>query len=537
MPVKNKEILEAGENRPEHREVARAAGLVSLGTLLSRIMGLLRDVTIAGVFGAGLMSDAFFVAFRVPNLVRRLLGEGPMASAFIPVFTEYREKRTAKDAWKLASSLAGLLGGLSLLISIAGIFAAPLVVRLMAPEWDQAFPKGGMTVTLTRLMFPYLFLVVLYALAMAILNSCRRFFVPAMAPALLNIGMIWGALVLSPYFDPPVLGLAWGVLLGGALQLGVNVPSLRGVGCPWRPGFDFRDEGVRRVGRLMVPTVVGLAVNDINQVVDTILASMLAEGSVSWLFYGSRLTQLPLGLVGIAVGTAILPTLSSQSARGDVEELKGTISFGLRVVFYLTLPAIVGLAVLRVPITSLIFQRGQFTLSDTMATSEAILYYGLGMWAAGGIRILAAAFYSVKDTKTPFLTATAAMAVNIALNLYLMTVMAHAGLALASSLSVIFQFVMLAQLLRRRIGPLGLRRIAVGTARMALASAVMGGVCALTLSFLPPAPLSGLAVRAGIVAGELFLGISCYLIASRLLGCEEYRFVSDMVKARIARGR
>jgi putative peptidoglycan lipid II flippase len=197
----------------------------------------------------------------------------------------------------------------------------------------------------------------------------------------------------------------------------------------------------------------------------------------------------------------------------------------------------VGLAVLRVPITSLIFQRGQFTLSDTMATSEAILYYGLGMWAAGGIRILAAAFYSVKDTKTPFLTATAAMAVNIALNLYLMTVMAHAGLALASSLSVIFQFVMLAQLLRRRIGPLGLRRIAVGTARMALASAVMGGVCALTLSFLPPAPLSGLAVRAGIVAGELFLGISCYLIASRLLGCEEYRFVSDMVKARIARGR
>jgi len=286
----------------------------------------------------------------------------------------------------------------------------------------------------------------------------------------------------------------------------------------------------------MVPTVVGLAVNDINQVVDTILASLLAEGSVSWLFYASRLTQLPLGLVGIAVGTAILPTLAAQSARGDDEELKKTISFGLRVVLFLTLPAIVGLVVLRLPITALLFQRGEFSLADTEATARAVYAYALGMWAAGGIRILASAFYSVKDTRTPFLTATAAMGVNIFLNLALMTVLGHAGLALASSLSIIFQFLLLLQLLRRRLGPLGLRRIALGTVKVTAASAVMGGVCAATLVFLPPAEFSTTTVRLGIVAFEIVLGGGCYLLLSSLLRSEEYLFLKDLLVGRLKRG-
>jgi len=521
--------------RGDRREVAKAAGLVSFGTLTSRVMGLCRDVAIAFAFGAGLYSDAFFVAFRVPNLIRRLLGEGPMSAAFIPVFSEYREKRSEKEAWKLASNLTGLMGGLALVLTVAGMFAAPVIVRVIAPEWDLDGVKGGVTVRLTRLMFPYLFLVVLYALAMAVLNSCRRFFVPAAAPALLNLGMIWGALVMSPYFDPPVMGLAWGVLLGGALQLGVNVPPLRSIGYRWRPGFDTRDEGVRRVGRLMVPTVVGLAVNDINQVVDTILASLLAEGSVSWLFYGSRLTQFPLGLIGIAMGTAILPTLSAQSARGALKELRETVSFGLRVVFFLTFPAIIGLTVLRTPITALIFQRGEFAVSDTVATGQAIFFYALGMWAAGGIRILASAFYSLKDTRTPFLTAAAAMAANILLNLYLMTVMGHAGLALASSLSIIFQFFLLAHLLRRRLGPFGLRRILAETGKTVAASAVMGVLCALTLTGLPPAQESDFAVRLAIVAGEVLLGGASYLVLTGLLRSEEHRFLFQLLRTKMRR--
>jgi putative peptidoglycan lipid II flippase len=532
-------VKENGRKGPSggghRREVAKAAGLVSFGTLTSRIMGLCRDVAIAFAFGAGLYSDAFFVAFRVPNLIRRLLGEGPMSSAFIPVFSEYREERSEKEAWKLASNLTGLMGGLALCITVAGMFAAPVIVRIIAPDWDLDGVKGGVTVRLTRLMFPYLFLVVLYALAMAVLNSCRRFFVPAAAPALLNLGMIWGALVMSPFFDPPVMGLAWGVLLGGALQLGVNVSPLHRVGYRWRPGFDTRDEGVRRVGRLMVPTVVGLAVNDINQVVDTILASLLAEGSVSWLFYGSRLTQFPLGLIGIAMGTAILPTLSAQSARGAQEEFRETISFGLRVVFFLTFPAIVGLTVLRAPITALIFQRGEFTFGDTVATGQAIFFYALGMWAAGGIRILASAFYSLKDTRTPFLTAAAAMAVNILLNLYLMTVMGHAGLALASSLSVIFQFFLLARLLRQRLGPFGLRRILAETGKTVAASVVMGLLCALALTVLPPAQESGFAVRLAIVAGEVLLGGVSYLVLTGLLRSEEHRFLFDLLRTRMRR--
>lgn len=525
-----------GRHGRAQREVARAAGLVSFGTLISRVAGMFRDVAIAHAFGAGFFSDAFFVAFRVPNLIRRLLGEGPMSSAFIPVFSEYREKKSSREAWKLASNLTGLMGGLALVLTVAGIYAAPLIVRVMAPEWGLDSPKGSLTVDLTRLLFPYLFLVVLYSLAMSILNACRRFFVPAMATSMLNLGMIWGALVMAPFFDPPIFGLAWGALLGGAIQLGVNFPSLRSVGYRWRPGFDFRDEGVRRIALLMVPTVVGLAVNDINQVVDTILASLLAEGSVSWLFYASRLTQLPLGLVGIAVGTAILPTLAAQSARGDDEELKKTISFGLRVVLFLTLPAIVGLVVLRLPITALLFQRGEFSLADTEATARAVYAYALGMWAAGGIRILASAFYSVKDTRTPFLTATAAMGVNIFLNLALMTVLGHAGLALASSLSIIFQFLLLLQLLRRRLGPLGLRRIALGTVKVTAASAVMGGVCAATLVFLPPAEFSTTTVRLGIVAFEIVLGGGCYLLLSSLLRSEEYLFLKDLLVGRLKRG-
>jgi putative peptidoglycan lipid II flippase len=534
MTVKEKAVSPPSGGGPR-REVARAAGLVSMGTLTSRVMGLCRDVAIAFAFGAGLFSDAFFVAFRVPNLIRRLLGEGPMSSAFIPVFSEYREKRNEKEAWKLASNLTGLMGGLALAITLAGMIAAPLLVRVIAPGWALESAKGDLTMRLTRLMFPYLFLVVLYALAMAVLNSCRRFFVPAAAPALLNVGMIAGALILAPFFDPPIMGLAWGVLLGGALQLGVNLPSLREVGFRWRPRFNVRDDGVRRVGRLMIPTVIGLAVHDVNQMVDMILASFLAEGSVSWLYFGSRLTQFPLGLIGIAMGTAILPTLSTQSARGNSEELKETIAFGLRAVFYLSFPAVVGLAVLRTPIMALIFQRGEFGAADTALAGQAILYYGLGMWAAGGLRVLASAFYSVKDTRTPFLTATAAMITNVVLSLYLMRVMAHAGLALASSLSITFQFFLLLQLLRRRLGPLGFRKTLGEAGKMLGASAVMGLVCHFTLPLFTPVWGWGLGGRILVVAAELLVGAGTYFVMTALLRCEEHRFFLDLLRKRMAR--
>lgn len=518
-------------------EVVRAAGSVSFGILLSRFVGLLRDVVIAFSFGAGLHTDAFFVAFRVPNLIRRLMGEGPMSSAFIPVFTEYREKRGPAGAWRLAANFAGLMGALSLAISVAGIVAAPLVVRVMAPRWGLDTMQGGLTVDLTRILFPYLFLVVLYAMAMAVLNACGRFFVPAMATTLLNLGMIVGALVLAPLFERPVLGLAWGVLLGGLLQLGVNIPSLKAVGVDWRLRLGTGDEGVRRIGRLMGPTVVGLAVKDVNILVDTILATLLAQGSVTWLFYANRLTEFPLGLVGIAVGTAILPTLSLQTAQKDLDAMKRTVAFGLRVVFYLTLPALVGLAVLRTPITELIFERGAFTAASTTHTASAILYYALGMWAAGGIRILAAAFYSMKDTRTPFHTALAAMIVNILLNLWLMNIMAHRGLALASSLSITFQFVLLLHLLRRSVGPLGIAEVLREAGKTLAAAALMGAACWYALSVLPPTSGAGTGLKAAVVFGEIALGMIVFLAASQVMGLKEYAFLRDILMSRLSRGR
>jgi putative peptidoglycan lipid II flippase len=514
-------------------EVVRAAGSVSLGILLSRLVGLLRDVVIAFAFGAGLATDAFFVAFRVPNLIRRLMGEGPMSSAFIPVFTEYREKRSSGEVWRLTASFAGLMGTASLLISIAGVVAAPLVVRIMAPSWGLGTAQGELATDLTRILFPYLFLVVLYALAMAVLNACGRFFVPAMATALLNFGMIFGALALAPLFERPVLGLAWGVLLGGLLQFGVNIPSLRAVGVSWRPRFETQHEGVRRIGRLMGPTVVGLAVKDVNILVDTILATFLAGGSVTWLFYANRLTEFPLGLIGIAVGTAILPTLSQQTAREDMAEMKRTVAFGLRVVFFLSFPALVGLAVLRTPIAALIFERGAFSAADTAATASAILYYALGMWAAGGIRILASAFYSLKDTKTPFQTALAAMFINIALNLILMRYLAHSGLALASSLSLVFQFVLLLHFLRRSIGPLGFGNVMREGGKALLAAAVMGLACGWSLTLLPGASGAGLAMKAGIVFGEIAAGMTVFLVMAKLMGMKEYAFLRDMLATKM----
>jgi putative peptidoglycan lipid II flippase len=282
----------------------------------------------------------------------------------------------------------------------------------------------------------------------------------------------------------------------------------------------------------MVPTVIGLAVNDVNQVVDTILASLLQEGSVSWLYYGSRLTQFPLGLIGIAMGTAILPTLSVQSARGDTEKLKETIAFGLRAVFFLSFPAVVGLAVLRTPIVALIFQRGEFSPGDTFLAGEAVLYYGLGMWAAGGMRVLASAFYSVKDTRTPFLTGTAAMVINVALSIVLMRYLAHAGLALASSLSITFQFFLLVHLLRRRLGPLGLRKTLAETGKMLGASAVMGLVCHFTLALFETVWVWGLGGRILTVAAELLIGAASYFAVTALLRCEEHRFFLSLLRGR-----
>ena len=374
--------------------MARAAAVVSAATLASRILGFLRDLVIARAFGAGAATDAFFVAFRLPNLLRRLVAEGALSSAFIPVFTEHVTTRSRAETLRMLRVVTGMmlliLGGLSLL----GILAAPWVVRVMAPGFFADPAAGQLTVRLTRLMFPYLFLVGLSALAMGVLNAHRHFLLPALSPVALNIGIIIGAVVIAPRLPEPVVGLGVGVLLGGLGQLLLQVPWLAKRRLLATPRIDFRHPAVRRILGLMAPVVVGQSATHIGTVINTIIASFLAKGSVSYLYYADRLIEFPLGVFGVAIATAVLPTLSEQAARRDKAALRETVSFALRLVTFVSMPAAVGLFVLSEPIVRVLYERGRFGPAETVGTAAAVAMYALGIVGSSIAKILAQAFFA-----------------------------------------------------------------------------------------------------------------------------------------------
>ena len=352
----------------ETRSVVKAAGLIGVATFSSRILGFVRDMVLARIFGATPAADAFFVAYRVPNLLRELFAEGSMSSAFIPVFTEYQTLKSKRDAWELASAVFTTLLTIVTGITILGMIVASGIVWLLAPGFHDDPAKLGMTTLLTQIMFPYLVFISLAALAMGILNSLRAFAAPAFSPVFFNIFIIGCALFLSPMMAEPILGVAIGVVAGGAAQFAMQLPglSLRGM----LFGFRFKPShpGVRRIGALMVPSLLGLSVTQINITVSTILASFFAGGP-TYLFYGMRLIQFPLGIFGVALATAILPTLSAQAARGALDELRTTLGFGLRMILFIILPAMLGLILLRQPIVHLFFEHGTFTAHDTAETA------------------------------------------------------------------------------------------------------------------------------------------------------------------------
>jgi len=394
--------LARGED--ENHSVAKAAGLIGAATFSSRILGFIRDMVLARLFGATAAADAFFVAYRIPNLLRELFAEGSMSAAFIPVFTEYHMLRAKRDAWELASAVFTTLVTVLTLVTIVGILAAPGIVWLLAPGFHGNPDKLAITTYLTRIMFPYLLFISLAALAMGVLNSVRAFVGPALSPVLFNLLIIGCALFLSPLLAEPILGVAVGVVAGGAAQFTMQLPGLwrRELLFGWR--FEPGHPGVRRIGALLVPSLLGLSVTQVNITVSTILASFFAGGP-TYLFYGMRLIQFPLGIFGVALATAILPTMSAQAARGALEELRATLGFGLRMILFIILPAMLGLILLRGPIVHLFFEHGSFTAEDTAATAAAVLCYAVGLWAFAGVRIIVAAFYSLQDTRTPALAA------------------------------------------------------------------------------------------------------------------------------------
>ncbi len=505
-------------------------------TMLSRIFGFIRDMIVAGFFGAGLATDAFFVAFRIPNLLRRLLGEGSLTASFVPVFTEYLKKKSPREAGELANIAFTALSVLLAIVALAGVLFSPLIVTLIAPGFVKFPPQYDLAVFLNRLIFPYVFFICLVALCMGILNSLRHFAAPALSPVVLNVSMITAALTLRGLFREPITALAVGVVIGGVLQLAMQWPFLIQMGMRLRPDFRFSHPGLKRVGRLLLPSLLGSAVYQINIFIGTILASLLPRGSVSFLYYADRVVELPLGVFAIAVGTAALPSFSEHAAAGDVAKLKKTISFSLRLLLFITIPASIALIVLRMPIISVLFQRGAFDAQSAYLTAEALLYYALGLWAFSVIRIIDSAFFSIQDRKSPLKVAFLSLFVNIVMSFALMVPLKHGGLALATSIASAVNVLVLAFILRKKIGAFLDREFYHSLERTVLATLLMWGTLLLIGYFLKWDTGASLQIRLSFLTVNIAVGLAAFLISSRLLKNRELEMLTEAI-ARKWQGR
>ena len=428
----------------------RALATVSGMTLASRVLGFVRDFVIARTFGAGLLTDAFFVAFRLPNLLRRLFAEGAFSQAFVPLLAEYRNRRGEVETKTLVDRVATVLFLAVLATALAGIVGAPLLIYVTAPGFAPDADKFALTVAMTRVTFPYILFMALVALAAGILNTWSRFALPAFTPVMLNLSFIGMALLAAPYFDPPVMALAWAVFLGGMLQLAIQLPALKKIGMLPRWDFAPGDPGVRRVLKLMGPAVLGVSVSQISLVINTIFASFLPSGSVSWLYYADRMMEFPSGLLGAALGTILLPSLSRAHARGLGAEFSALLDWGLRLTLLLTLPAALALAILAVPLLSTLFQHGAFTAEDVLQTRTALVAYSVGLAGLILVKVLAPGFYARQDIKTPVKIALLTLAATQLMNLSFVGWLRHAGLALSIGLASCFNAAMLFRGLRRR---------------------------------------------------------------------------------------
>jgi putative peptidoglycan lipid II flippase len=516
-----------GPREAVETQVVRALGSIGTATLASRVLGFARDVVVAAAFGAGPVTDAFFVAFRIPNMLRRLLAEGALSTAAIPVFTEYLVNRPRADALRMLSAvLSAALAGL-LVTTAAGMLFAPWIVRAIAPGFSADPAHHALAVLLTRVMFPYLVLVGLGALAMGLLNAEGRFFAPALAPAVLNLGMIASVLGLAARLEPPILALAVGVLAGGVGQLAIQLPALARLGLLVAPSGELRHPAVVRIVRLLGPSVFGLAAVQVTVFVNTLLASLLPAGSISFLYFADRVMEFPLGVFGIALASASLPAMARQAAAGDTRGVADTLNFALRLSFWIAVPAMVGLVALRVPITRVLFERGQFSAADTEATAVALAWYALGLAGFSASRIAAQAFYAVGEPGTAVRMGVLSVAANVVAAVLLMAPLGHGGLAAASSFAAYVNLVALAVAARRRFGRIGGRALARSLARTAVAGLALTAWCA-ALVWLWPAR-AALGVEIGWLALAIVGGVGVYAGASLVLGAPEPRALLRIV--------
>ena len=462
------------------RSLFKSTARVGANTLLSRILGFVRDIVIARMFGAGTGADAFFVAFRIPNLLRRLFAEGAFSTAFVPVLTEYKTQKSHREVQQLVAHVAGLLGGILFLVTAAGVAAAPVIVMVFAPGFLETPEKFDLTVKMVRITFPYILFISLTAFAGGILNAYGRFGVPAFTPVLLNLSLIAAALWLAPQMAEPVTALAWGVFLAGMVQLAFQLPFVRGLGFLLRPRLKRGHEGVKRILRLIVPATVGVSVAQINLLVDTLIASFLVTGSISWLYYSDRMVEFPLGVFGIALATVILPNLSRQHAADSPRDFSNTLDWALRLVLVIGAPAAIGLALLASPILTTLFQYGEFGPGDVRMATLSLVAYATGLLAFIAVKVLAPGYYARQDIRTPVRIAIVAMLSNIVLNLALVVPLRHAGLALATSIAAYLNAVLLYRGLLKRGIFTPLKGWGALTLKVALASTAMTALIILT---------------------------------------------------------
>jgi putative peptidoglycan lipid II flippase len=497
-----------------NKSIVRSASIIGFATLCSRLLGFIRDIVIARLFGIYVYAQAFVIAFKIPNLFRDFVGEGATNAAFVPVFSEYTIKHSKEEFWELANVVLNFLLVVLTTITILGIIFSPLIVRLIAPGFIADPYKLNVTIKLNRIIFPYILLISLAAYAMSILNSLKHFSVPAFAPCLLNISIIVFALM----FGEGIKGLATGILVGGVLQLAVQVPVLYKKGFRLQLFRRFRHPAAKTIGLLMLPRLFSSAIYQLNNFVDSIfgsLASIVGEGGVAALYFAYRLILFPIGIFSNALSQAILPTFSVQAIKNNRDELKHTFSFGLRAIFFVMLPASVGFMVLAQPIIRVLFEHGKFDVYSTRMTADALFFYSIGLFAYGATKILQSCFFALKDTVTPAKVSFVALIVNIILNSILMFPMKLGGLALATSISGTITFLILFLLLRKRIHGFDIEALMLSFIRILLASILMGAVCGLVsrnivlgYSFFARLLNLGLAIVSGLASYILF----CFIL-------------------------
>jgi putative peptidoglycan lipid II flippase len=510
-----------------NKSIAKSAGIISLAILSSRILGFIRDMIIARLFGVAVYAQAFVVAFKIPNLLRDSVGEGAANAAFVPVFSEYSAAQARKEFWELANIVLNALAIVLAAVSLLGIVLSPLLVRIMAPGFAASPEKLAVTVRLNQIIFPYIFLISLAAYATSLLNVLRHFTVPAFAPCLLNLSIIICALI----WGEGVTGLASGVLIGGVLQLAVQAVLLYKKGFRYKFTLRFSHPAVKNIGRLMVPRVFSSSVYQLNNLIDSIFGSLawiVGEGGVAVLYFSYRLIQFPLGIFSNALSQAILPTMSTQAHLRDRENLTVTLIWGLRTTFFVMLPASIGFMVLSFPIVSTIFGGGRFDISSAQLTANALLNYSIGLFAYGGTKIVQSCFFAMKDTRTPAKVAAFALMINFIFNAILMFMLQIGGIALATSISGIYTFIILYKSIKKKLGNFDDREIAISFLRILLASLCMGVVC-IVASFFSEGYCKGPLMQVTRLVALVVLGCLSYILSCVVFKVSELRQLWEWV--------